>query len=215
MSDGHTVNCPHCDTAFLIEEVQLQQAAGRVRCGNCLQVFDGSTGEIEFTAPSLPEESESSPFELAVKPMAHAALPQRADPPSRIAHGLMLLLLVALALQLTVRHGSSQGASAALELDKLVVRPHPEVDRALRVDAILRNPTAQELPYPSLWLGFSNGHGEARAQRLFQPHEYLHGEHPPGIPANSRIQLSLSLQDPGHDAVNYVARLHNVTDSPN
>jgi predicted Zn finger-like uncharacterized protein len=211
LSEEHIVSCPHCDTSFQVGDAQLQQAGGRVRCGNCLQVFDGNTGEIEFIAPRLPEEDGTeSAIELTVKPMAEAELPLAAGRPSWLALSLMLILIVALATQFGLRAASDNGG-AALELSQLVLRPHPEIESALRLDAILLNPTSMELPYPSLWLEFSSGHGEPRAQRLFQPGEYLHGDHPSLMPAKSRIQLSLSLQDPGHDAVNYLARLHSVT----
>lgn len=33
--------CPHCNTRFRVTEAQLQAARGRVRCGTCLEVFDG------------------------------------------------------------------------------------------------------------------------------------------------------------------------------
>jgi len=211
VSDGRTVSCPQCDTSFLVAEAHLKQAGGLVRCGNCLQVFDGNTGEIDFVAPTLPD---AVPFELEVRPMADAELPRQAERPSRIALTLLVLLVLALGAQLLMRQQAGQAGAAALELSNLVIRPHPEAAQALRLDAILRNPTERDLAYPAIWLGFSNSHGEARAQRLFQPGEYLHGEHPSSIPANSQVQLSLSLQDPGHDAVNFLARLHSVTYPP-
>lgn len=34
--------CPNCDTRFRVSETQLQIAAGRVRCGACLAVFEGT-----------------------------------------------------------------------------------------------------------------------------------------------------------------------------
>ena len=34
--------CPNCDTRFRVSESQLQIAAGRVRCGACLAVFEGT-----------------------------------------------------------------------------------------------------------------------------------------------------------------------------
>ena len=33
--------CPNCQTRFRVTENQLQIAAGRVRCGACLTVFQG------------------------------------------------------------------------------------------------------------------------------------------------------------------------------
>ena len=48
--------CPHCQTSFRVAVEQLEHAEGRVRCGNCLQVFDGINSEIDYIPPSLPAD---------------------------------------------------------------------------------------------------------------------------------------------------------------
>ena len=40
--DPLITQCPQCDTQFRVTEEQLQVANGRVRCGACLLVFDGT-----------------------------------------------------------------------------------------------------------------------------------------------------------------------------
>ena len=40
--DPLITECPNCDTRFRVTESQLQIAGGRVRCGACLVVFDGT-----------------------------------------------------------------------------------------------------------------------------------------------------------------------------
>jgi predicted Zn finger-like uncharacterized protein len=40
--DPLVTECPKCNTRFRVTETQLQVAAGRVRCGACLLVFDGT-----------------------------------------------------------------------------------------------------------------------------------------------------------------------------
>lgn len=47
--------CPNCDTRFRVTEAQLQIAAGRVRCGACLSVFDG-TQHLSVDGESLAAE---------------------------------------------------------------------------------------------------------------------------------------------------------------
>lgn len=42
MSDTLHTKCPHCEATFRINEVQLAQKGGSVRCGSCLQVFRAS-----------------------------------------------------------------------------------------------------------------------------------------------------------------------------
>jgi predicted Zn finger-like uncharacterized protein len=213
MGDQHQATCPHCETRFHVLPQQLEQADGRVRCGMCLQVFDARSGEIDFVAPIVPPTTDSHPLaEFDVKPMAMADLP---TPKARI-HPLSLLLLVGLAvtlaLQLQLRLNPTPAATAALELSQLVVRKHPKVDNALRMEAILYNPGTEAAALPELELAFSNRFGEARAARFFSPAEYLHGEYQQTrqLPPNSKLQISLSLQDPGHDAVNFTGRLRTV-----
>lgn len=41
-------NCPACQTQFIVTEDQLQQHNGKVRCGNCLNVFDATQHIVEF-----------------------------------------------------------------------------------------------------------------------------------------------------------------------
>lgn len=43
--------CPHCDTLFRIELVTLKTALGKVRCGQCGQIFNG----LRYLSEELPE----------------------------------------------------------------------------------------------------------------------------------------------------------------
>jgi predicted Zn finger-like uncharacterized protein len=48
--------CPHCDTLFRVTPSQLQARGGKVRCGRCMNVFDGfqALAVEEGDAPSEP-----------------------------------------------------------------------------------------------------------------------------------------------------------------
>lgn len=204
--------CPHCEASFQISTEQLEQAGGRVRCGNCLQIFDGLRGELDFILPVLPDDDAGIPqIEVSVQPMAAADLPDVSTGPNWSAWTILLALLLVLGAQLYMPVLAEREAREAVYLAKLVVRPHPDAEGALRVDALLRNRSAEAAPYPLLVLGFTNRQGEPRARRAFLPAEYLHGSQPLRLPPRSEIQVSLALADPGNDAVNYVARLQPVT----
>jgi len=87
---------------------------------------------------------------------------------------------------------------------QLVVRSHPDEPGALLVEAQLHNQANFAQPYPGIALSFSNLNNDIVAQRVFGPEEYL----PTGIRgdlmgANQSVRISLSLQDPGRDAINY------------
>lgn len=208
--------CPRCRASFQISAEQLDQAGGRVRCGNCLQIFDGIRGELDFIPPTLPEDDGGIPIiDVSVQPMAAADLPVTAGRRSWSAWAILLALLLALGAQLYMPVLKAREAREAVYLAKLVVRPHPDVEGALRVDALLRNRSSEASPYPLLVLGFTNRQGEPRARRAFLPAEYLHGSQPLRLPPRSEIQVSLALADPGSDAVNYVARLQPVVAQAN
>lgn len=56
MSDMLVAQCPHCQTRFRVSQDHLQAAAGNVRCGACLKVFNASAqinvASTEASAPA-------------------------------------------------------------------------------------------------------------------------------------------------------------------
>ena len=70
--------CPSCATLFRVSAQQLQAHGGRVRCGQCMAVFDGLKA---LAAGQTPEPAAPAGFELQpVEPAAMA--PQAAAPPA-------------------------------------------------------------------------------------------------------------------------------------
>ena len=189
-------------SSFRVKDEQLREAEGRVRCGNCLQVFDGYSGKSDFVAPQVSvSETEDPLAHISVHPMDNAELPL---PSQGIPAGLLVLLLCLLLLligQVTIHQNQKPRApDPALSITRLVVRAHRDWDQALRLDAILYNASDSTQPYPALFLYFDNRYGERQAQRQFLPAEYLSGEltETDGIPAHTKIQVSLALQDQNH-----------------
>jgi hypothetical protein len=92
----------------------------------------------------------------------------------------------------------------------LVVRAHPDEKNALVADAIIVNDAPFEQAFPALQLEFRSIDNTLIASRDFQPNEYLKGELMGStiMPAQQAIQLSLSVIDPGKDAVNYRINTH-------
>jgi len=62
--------CPHCDTVFRVTPQQLQKQHGQVRCGRCMQVFDGFR--------TLSSETDRSPAEPVAERAAEVASPPAA-----------------------------------------------------------------------------------------------------------------------------------------
>ena len=117
--------CPHCETIFVLTQAQLEARAGRVRCGQCQQVFRGDQymfdtlpvrlagGEARDDGEHAPTRRASARQRFVAAPaddfMEDSRIPTVADlawmqaqaqggPPRRLAWGLASLLLVAVAL---------------------------------------------------------------------------------------------------------------------
>lgn len=92
-----------------------------------------------------------------------------------------------------------------IESQQLLVRSKADQPNVLVVDAIIINQAAFAQPFPAIALTFSNLNNDVVAQRLFQPDEYLAGDAKgmKSMPPNTPVEISLSIKDPGRDAVNY------------
>lgn len=90
-----------------------------------------------------------------------------------------------------------------LSVAGLLIRTHPTTDRALKVDAILRNDGLFKQKFPRLQLRFTDINDRTIASRNFNPDEYLRGELTglKFIPASTEVRLALEIVDP--DAVGY------------
>lgn len=71
--------CPHCATSFRVTPDQLRARAGKVRCGQCSQVFDGfqKLGTLPPPAPdaALPPVEAQQEAPLVPQPETHATVP--------------------------------------------------------------------------------------------------------------------------------------------
>ncbi len=88
---------------------------------------------------------------------------------------------------------------------EVVIRSHPEAERALIVDLLLRNAAEHRQVFPGLRLQFFNLNGQVIGSRIFKVDEYLGGELRglKYMPARTEVRISLELVDPGADASGY------------
>ncbi|MEL6448298.1 MAG: DUF3426 domain-containing protein [Pseudomonadota bacterium] len=64
MTDSTTeTRCPACHTVFAVEAEDLARAGGKVRCGECMHVFDAMA---HATTPEAPQDAADEPEEMAV-----------------------------------------------------------------------------------------------------------------------------------------------------
>lgn len=82
--------CAHCHTVFRITPEQLQAHGGQVRCGRCMQVFNGlatlapdsAMAATAPAAPAMPESAVTNPeLKPATEPVAGPVVPPRAAQP--------------------------------------------------------------------------------------------------------------------------------------
>lgn len=87
----------------------------------------------------------------------------------------------------------------------LVVRSHPYEKNALVIDVIIKNQATFDQPYPVVQLNFEDINGQPVASRRFAPAEYISDQAIPlnSMPSNTPIHLTLEIEDPGRNAVNY------------
>ncbi|MCD8523700.1 MAG: zinc-ribbon domain-containing protein [Saccharospirillaceae bacterium] len=91
----------------------------------------------------------------------------------------------------------------------LVVRAHPDLQRALVVDTLLLNKATYEQPFPDLTLVFRDLNDNIVASRQFSPEQYLSGElaGQNDMPSQAPIHIALEIVDPGPEAVSYAIQI--------
>ncbi|MCP5321963.1 MAG: zinc-ribbon domain-containing protein [Pseudomonadales bacterium] len=94
-------------------------------------------------------------------------------------------------------------APQAIRGEALLVRPAPDREGVLLVDALLSNHAAYAQPWPGLAISFQDLRGHTLAGRVFAAAEYL--PEPPRVdmPIGQAVAVHLELHDPGERATGY------------
>jgi predicted Zn finger-like uncharacterized protein len=84
ISEPLITQCPTCRTRFRVTEVQLNAAAGRVRCGACLSVFAGLEHLVLASGPRLkPGESANEALDALLDELRADPEPKVPTPPTQ------------------------------------------------------------------------------------------------------------------------------------
>ena len=96
-------------------------------------------------------------------------------------------------------------APSKIRIDSMIVVNHPSQENALLVDATLVNRAEFEQLFPRLLLSFSDQQNTLIDQFEFQPNDYVGGELAGQtlMPSQRPIHITLTIPDPGADALNY------------
>jgi predicted Zn finger-like uncharacterized protein len=97
---------------------------------------------------------------------------------------------------------------AKITSKKSIIRAHPERDDARVVDVLMINTADFPQPFPLIELMATSLRGQLIAGRRFKPAEYLQGDLAQAelFPPNTPVHVSLEIQDPGEQALNFEVR---------
>jgi predicted Zn finger-like uncharacterized protein len=147
--------CAHCLTVFRVTAEQLRARAGQVRCGRCLQVFDGLAGLQAGTAGAGAEVAQTGPATASTPEAGTAAAAASASGGDTAATVAVAAAADAVAAAATEREPSAApqapGASAATAVPELAPpvsapSPAPEPAPATATDNPFIAPAAPPQP---------------------------------------------------------------------
>lgn len=239
MSARLYTQCPQCHTIFAVTDEQLGARQGLVRCGKCATVFRGDEYRFDTlprpvsTGAQMPAFAQSALPDDADIPIITDLLPRpRKHRPLLWAFFSVLALLALIGQYAYIERSYLAQDShwrpllayacakfncriplpqnlGAIELSEVRVTPHPEFDKALRVEARLFNHSEWVQAYPALEVGLTDTSGAVIARRVFRAAQYLSSVEqaelgmPRGIAVPARLELNL----PADNAVGYEVQL--------
>ena len=188
--------CPKCATAFRVLPAQLGARNGQVRCGKCNSVFDGIAALVDASQVSSLKEAAPAP------PALEEPLPEflAEPPPPRRSPWPLLAVLAALALiaqaLLYFRSEIAAGMPIAreplaeacrllgcelrlprqvklLSIDSYEVRPDPQREGVIVLNAVIRNRAPFAQAYPALQLTLTDDANRELVSRAILPRDYL------------------------------------------
>lgn len=140
--------CTHCHTVFRITAEQLQAHGGKVRCGRCLQIFDGMVALApdapEVQTPEIPQPVAAGPAVAAAVAGAAAEIPSSsalAEAPAGVVQP------EALSLDMTPEVTVEAGAPLDMRPQAPAEASEPNLATELeaeRVATVAENPFIQE-----------------------------------------------------------------------
>ena len=212
--------CENCKAIFNVNMREVTIAKGKLRCGECNEVFN-ATATLSTTIPETYEELEAAK-NSKLKKQEKTIDPRDED---RIIHekprkktkkkklnkwfiGALLLALLLLAQVLyNFRHlflDTPRHEPEKIQMLNHNIFAHPNEAGALLISAVIENTADRAQPYPTLELRLENSQSKLIAFRRFLPKEYLvNYSKRLLIPSKKPISLKLKIKDPGKDATRF------------
>jgi predicted Zn finger-like uncharacterized protein len=218
--------CPTCKTTFRVTAEQLAQADGKVRCGQCENIFNARDHKVHGVPGNPPPTVSPDFFKRMLQ--GRPQLNKRNKKATIAWSAGIVVTVLMLALQLAYMQRSRLAAHERLQpfiadicaripsctlppkrdlsriqLISRNVYSHPNIDGVLIVNAVITNSAGFNQPYPVLLISMSNVRGQVVAERHFRPEEYLSAapDQAAGMESGKAVAVSLTVMDPGHDAM--------------
>ncbi len=211
--------CPTCKAVFRVHKQQLKQADGMVRCGQCESIFNGydhllkNRDKVAHTPDMLKRmllgRKETTPaatagWSLAITLSALALILQLAYMQREWLAGQahIGLYIETVCHRLSWCMLQPNRDLNQLQLLSRNVYSHPNIEKALMINAVITNTAPFSQPYPTLLVSMSNVRGQIVAQRYFKSSEYLQ-LNPDQIlmEPGKAVPVSVEVLDPGQDAL--------------
>lgn len=211
-------HCPACQTEFFVNETQLAQHQGKVRCGECMHVFDAKE---QFVAPTvninLVAESSSQPADQPYQANESAASEQSIETatktrklPAILTATCLTVIAVAQAAyfmrnDIALYYPKLKPAlveacatlACSIELPKkidLIVIDDSDLQEdethsgLIHLSSTLINQASFNQAYPNLELTLTDTEDKPKLRRIFKPSEYL--------PAGSNLKDGIAAKEP-------------------
>lgn len=223
--------CEHCKAIFRVNMREVTVAKGKLRCGECNEVFDASASLSTTIPPSFKEliESENTatqktsshthnmekrsihaePNKFTVKTSHEKKTIRRkkGDINWLLISVLLLTLLLIAQIAYNNKHillGTPLHEPEKIQMLNHNVFAHPNESGVLLISALIENTGEKAQPYPILELRLENSQSKLVAFRRFLPNEYLSNYSKDVLlPSKTPVTLKLKIKDPGKNATRF------------
>jgi len=219
--------CENCKAIFHVNMREVTIAKGKLRCGECNEVFD-ATKTLSTTVPKTYDDldreekfkhqveeeiidSRDDDRMIHVKPNVEIVKKENNKLENKFKWLIVSVVLLSTLLLAQVlynyRHlflDTPRHEPEKIQMINHNVFAHPNESGALLISALIENTAKKAQPYPVLELRLENAQSNLVAFRRFLPKEYLKN-YSEGllIPSKKPISLKLKIKDPGKDAIRF------------
>lgn len=217
--------CNHCKAIFRVDMKDVTSSQGKLRCGECLNIFNG----VESLSTAIPEKFQISSAQYSDKKSVRINSiddsqstenrskdndPEKNKIQNKSANlflASLFLLTFLLAVQVLYHNPSLYSDSIPTRLPDKVemlnynVFAHPNEAGVLLISGSMKNNAKHAQPYPSLEVSLTDAQSNLLGFSRFSPQEYLSNTitNSALLPIETPVSLRLKIKDPGSAATQF------------